>query len=175
MKGLVTKMKKNSYCIFSYVLLSLILIISLCSCHTGLTQEKQIFPFTSLSFTSSYEEMVDLEGESTDTYKSVYGGTTYTYPKKYLDYDGTIKYMFNDKNQLMSVAWAYSSDIADDLYAVYDVIHSDVVEEYGDSGYNAQGDSNYGDVWELDEYHIVLSTMVTDSNKALQFGFTKVE
>lgn len=178
-------MKKGVVCVLSAILLS----ASLSACQstsspTPSTEENALdssvsevdssnleCPFTSLNFDSSYEDMTALEGEAYETYDSVYNGTTYTYEKSYLDENGTIKYMFDDKNQLMCIAWTYNGESNDDLQALYDTIHKDVVSKYGESGYDASVPTNYGDVWYLEGGHIILSAMATDAQKALQYSY----
>ena len=88
---------------------------------------------------------------------------------------GTVKYMFDQDEKLASIAWAYGSDDADELYKLYDTIHADVVAAHGESGYNTQKETNYGDVWYLEDGNIIISTMVTDSQKALQFAYLSPE
>lgn len=166
-------MKKNSYQQILLLLMAALLSCCFCACQKVKSTEPE-FPFTTLTFNNTLDDVIALEGESTDTYKSVYGGTTYTYPKAYLDHPGTIKYMFDDQNQLMSIAWTYSATDAEDLYSIYDTIHTSVTTIYGESGYNTDKATNYGDVWELESYHIIISTMLTDTNKALQYAYTKV-
>lgn len=128
-------------------------------------------PFSDLKWTSSVSEMEKTEGSSYVAYDSVYGGTTYTYTKNYKKKEGTVKYMFDDKEQLASIAWAFGSDNADELYELYESIHAEVVAAYGESGYNTEKETNYGDVWYLDDGNIILSTMLTNDQKALQFAF----
>jgi hypothetical protein len=128
-------------------------------------------PFTDMGWNSTIEDVVSTEGEDYTTYDSVYGGICYTYPKKYTGYEGTIKYMFDDEDQLMCVAWAYGDDDADTLYSLYETINSDLFSRYGDSGYNANGTGNYGNVWYLESGDIVLSTMVTTDTSALQYSY----
>ena len=50
-----------------------------------------------------------------------------------------------------------------------------MVAAHGESGYNTQKETNYGDVWYLEDGNIIISTMVTDSQKALQFAFLSPE
>jgi hypothetical protein len=132
-------------------------------------------PFSELKWNSSVKAMQKLEGSDYDTYDSVYGGTTYTYDKEYQGVTGTVKYMFDDKKNLACIAWTYGSDSADELYDLYENIHDDVVADYGDSGYNTEKATNYGDVWYLEDGNIIISTMVTDSQKALQFAYLSPE
>lgn len=128
-------------------------------------------PFSELKWTSSVQDMEAVEGTAYETYDSVYGGTTYTYPKDYKNVTGTVKYMFDDKDRLSGIAWAYGSENESELYTLYFSIHGDLVESYGSSGYNTEKESNYGDVWYRKEGNIIISTMITNSQKALQFAF----
>ena len=45
------------------------------------------------------------------------------------------------------------------------------VEKYGESGYDAGGVGNYGGVWYRENGDIILTTMVTTENKALQYAY----
>lgn len=132
-------------------------------------------PFSELNWNSTVSEMESHEGESTDTYKSVYGGICYTYPKTFNEKSGTIKYMFDDKDKLMCIAWAYDSKDEKELQALYHDINKTVNDTYGESNYNTDKETNYGNVWYLEDGHIVLSTMITDSNKALQYAYISPE
>lgn len=132
-------------------------------------------PFSEMKWADSVKDMEKLEGSGYDTYDSVYGGTTYTYDKSYLEKDGTVKYMFDDKENLAGIAWAFSSDDETELLAVYEQIHETLVNAYGDSGYNTSKETNYGDVWYREEGNIIISTMLTEEQKALQFAFVSPE
>ncbi len=138
-------------------------------------KEVAVAPFSEAAWTSSVNDMEVLEGKAageTSSYKSIYGGTTYSYPKEYLGREGTIKYMFDDKDALMSLAWAYGSEDENELYTLYDEINQSVNDVYGESGYHANSNaSNYGNVWYLASGDIVLSTMITSDNKALQYAY----
>ena len=132
-------------------------------------------PFSELKWSSSVKDMEKAEGTDYETYDSVYGGTTYTYPKEFKGSAGTVKYMFDDKDRLAGIAWAYGSEDADEVYGLYDDIHKDLVDTYGDSGYNTDKETNYGDVWYRSEGNIIISTMVTNSQKALQYSYLSPE
>ena len=132
-------------------------------------------PFSELKWSSSVKDMEKIEGSDYETYDSVYGGTTYTYPKEFKGSTGTVKYMFDDKKHLAGIAWAYGSEDTDELYGLYEDIHNDLVDTYGDSGYNTDKETNYGDVWYREDGNIIISTMVTDSQKALQFAYISPE
>ncbi len=147
----------------------------LAGCGAVATSSEPDCPFSELKWSSSIKDMKSAEGTDYETYDSVYGGTTYTYDKEYLGASGTVKYMFDEDDKLASIAWAYGSEDADELYALYDTIHTDLIGTYGDSGYNTSKETNYGDVWYRDEGNIIISTMVTDSQKALQYAYLSPE
>ena len=83
-------------------------------------------PFSDISWNHTAEDIIAYEGDGYSTYDSVYGGICYTYPKAYQDRQGTIKYMFDEKGCLMSIAWAYSAEEEQELYDFYDFIEEDV-------------------------------------------------
>lgn len=129
-------------------------------------------PLSDVALGSSLEDVIAAEGEDYTTYDSVYGGTTYTYPKTYQKADGTIKYMFDEEDELVCIAWAFNgNEDSDAMYDLYDTIHQEVEDKYGESGNATTGENNYGDRWQLDGGNIIISTMVTDSNKALQYAY----
>lgn len=146
-----------------------------CGCGSKKSEALPDCPFSELKWESSVKDMENVEGTDHETYDSVYGGTTYTYDREYQGVPGTVKYMFDQDDKLASIAWAYGSDDAEELYKLYDTIHADVVAAHGESGYNTQKETNYGDVWYLEDGNIIISTMVTDSQKALQFAFLSPE
>lgn len=128
-------------------------------------------PLTDLGWEITSKELIASEGEALSTYDSIYGGLTYTYESSYMDRTGTIKYMYDSEDVLMSVGWAYSSDDEEELKALYDEIHEQLVAEHGESGYTTTEETNYGDVWKLEEGHIIISVVLTESNKALQISY----
>ena len=143
----------------------------ICACRTN-SKPELIAPFSDASWNCNVEEMIALEGNSHSSYDSVYGGTTYSYSKDYDGYKGTIKYMFDQNKQLMCIAWAYGCDNENELFTLYEKINQTVNETHGKSNYNANGhSSNYGNVWYLKSGDIILSTMVTAENKALQYAY----
>jgi len=128
-------------------------------------------PFTDLGWETTEEELFEAKGDYLTSYKSTYGGTTYTYEGSYMDKKGTIKYMYDEDGILMNVAWAYGSTQEEELKELYDEIHSGIEEEYGESDYSPASSTNYGATWDLKEGNILLSVMITESNKALQIAY----
>ena len=89
----------------SVILLFLIaMCLFICSCGRS---KKAECPFTEITWENTLDEVLALEGEPLDSYPSTYSGTTYTFSKDFHDMSGTIKYMFDDNDRLMSMAWLY--------------------------------------------------------------------
>ena len=133
-------------------------------------------PFTDLGWETTIDELFEAEGECEEPYASVYGGLVYTYPASYMGYDGTIKYMYDENDVLMSVAFAYGSEQNAELEVAelkefYDKLVENIEKDHGKSDYDTDKPTNYGKVWELKEGHIILSVMLTESNKALQIAY----
>lgn len=164
-------MKRFFYITCSILCCFSILILSACS--TSPEDAKLPFhcPFTEMTWESSLDEILAAEGENYSTYDSVYGGLCYTYSKEYLGLNGTIKYMLDENSNLVCVAWTYTSTDEQELYSLYDEINTSVNKTFGESGYNPQNATNYGNVWYLEDGNIILSTMLTSSNKALQYAY----
>lgn len=163
---------KISHLLVSIILATSSFLLMACGPDTASKEEGLVVnPLTEITWENDLEDVIKLEGEEYKSYASVYNGTTYTFPKEYLNLEGTIKYMFDQDGVLMCVAWAYGSDSIDILADLYDEIHSDVKDLYGESGYNPNSSTNFGDVWRLDGGHIILSVMDTNTQKALQYSY----
>lgn len=128
-------------------------------------------PFTDLSWESTVDDVISEEGNDFSTYDSVYGGTCYTFSKEYEGYQGTVKYMFDGEDKLMCVAWAYGCNDAEELLALYDTISASINDTFGESSYSADHPGNYGNVWYLESGDIILTTMITSDNKAIQYAY----
>ena len=108
-------MKHSTKFIASFLLLTSF-IFSLCGCSSP--QKQVTCPFTEITWENTLEDVQALEGELLDSYYSSYKGTTYVYEKEYLGLSGTIKYMFDDKENLKSMAWLYLPESDEDLEEV---------------------------------------------------------
>lgn len=164
-------MKISRLFVFVFLVISLFLFTA-CKADTNSNDEPDVvLPFTEITWEHGFEDVTNLEGDYVSSYDSVYNGTTYTFPKEYLNLDGSIKYMFDGDGGLMCVAWTYRSDSLDTLTYLYNEIHSNLEATYGESGYNANNSTNFGDVWRLSGGHIILSVMNTNTMKALQYSY----
>lgn len=136
-------------------------------------------PFTDLGWDTAPEALFEAKGDYLEAYPSTYGGQTYTYAGSYLEQAGIIKYMFDENNGLMSVAFTYSADSTEELQAFYEEVLAETKAIYGKSASEADEEASlgtsYGHVWRLEEGNIVLSVMLTNSNKALQIAYVNPE
>lgn len=159
------------------IIILFITVFAFCTLFTGCSSTAKSasgqieIPFSKMTWDSTLNDVLSYEDSPYQTYDSTYGGTTYTFDKKFNDKDGTVKYMFDENKKLMCIAWAYGTDDADELDALYKDIEASVRDRYGDSGYQADTATNYGGAWYLDNGHIVISTMITAENKALQYSY----
>lgn len=144
-------------------------------CQKDASTDNTICPFSSLTWESTYEDMTALEGTEYESYDSVYLGKTYTYNKEYLGKTGTVKYMFDDKEHLMCMAWTWGTDSTEELNTVYDTIHKEVVKAHGESGFDNANGTNYGDVWYLESGDILITAVTTESETALQYAYLNPE
>lgn len=149
----------------------LLVVLLLFTFLTGCQKEVYTCPFSSFTWESTAKDVVASEGEPERTYESIYGGETYTYTKEYKERTGIVKYMFDDKEQLMSIAWTCSMDSQEELQELYDKIHKEAEDAMGESGYDTKNVTNYGDVWHRPEGSVIISAMTTEENVVLQFAF----
>lgn len=133
-------------------------------------------PFTTITWENTPEDITGLEGDGGETYDSIYDGITYAYPKEYEGLPGTVKYMFDGENKLVSMSWMYETEDPKDLEAVYEKIHGEAEKMLGKSGYKYNREelakiAAPGDVWYRKSGNIVITTVNASDLKALQYTF----
>ena len=110
---------------------------------------------------------------------SPFSDATWEYTKEdilnYQGYQGTVKYMLDANERLMCIAWTYSSTDEQELYTLFESIQQAVYETNGDTSYETDKPTNYGNVWYREEGNIILSTMITTDLKALQYSYLNPE
>lgn len=152
----------------------LLLLASTVILLSGCTKaQKQVeCPFTTITWENTLEDVQALEGsEPLDSYYSSYKGTTYVYEKEYLGLPGQIKYMFDDDEKLMSMAWLYLPETSEDLEDVYADLVKQTNKLYGESGFNSDLNTAKGQVWYLEGGNILIGVMSTGVNEAIQYQF----
>lgn len=152
----------------SVILLLLVSVSLLCSCGQS---RKVECPFTEITWENTLDDVLALEGEPLDSYASTYSGTTYTFSKDFHDMSGTIKYMFDDNDKLMSMAWLYIPESKEDLENVYQTLCDETNQLYGESGFDSDMGTAKGNVWYLEDGNILVGVMSTGSNEAVQYQF----
>ncbi len=143
---------------------------------TGCQKKGMECPFTTITWENTLEDITALEGSDAKTYDSIYDGITYTFPKEYKGLDGTIKYMFDEENRLVSMSWMYEAKSSDELIEVYEQIHGEAEDRLGKSDFQYNSEqfadlASPGDVWYLKTGNVILSTVDTSDAKLLQYTF----
>lgn len=157
-------------CKFVASLLPLFLLtLSLLGCSSS--AKEVTCPFTEITWASSLEDVQALEGELLDSYYSSFKGTTYVYEKEYLGLSGTIKYMFDDEENLRSMAWLYLPESDEELEEVYADLVNQTNKLYGKSGFDSDMTTAKGEVWYLEGGNILIGVMSTGINEAIQYQF----
>lgn len=164
-------MKQTSRHLFLFFILTV-----LTACAVGCQKKTVTCPFTTITWDNTFDDITELEGDSIDTYDSVYDGTTYTFPKEYDGLDGTIKYMFDDEEKLVCMSWMYETSNSEELADVYNKIHGEAEDMLGESGFEFHSEQfadlvSPSDVWYLESGNVILSTVDTNELKILQYTF----
>lgn len=128
-------------------------------------------PFTELSFLSTIDDVMKTEGDKYETYDSIYNGTTYTYDKTYMDKSGTIKYMFDEGEELVNIAWTCSFIDDNETISAYNDALAAIEKDYGAPTKNVDGFKNYAETWKLANCNIVVSAVTTSDAKMIQIAF----
>ena len=162
---IMMKRLKKMFLVLCPVLISLVFI---CSCGRS---PKTECPFTEITWDNTLEDVLALEGEPLESYASIYSGTTYSFSKDFHAMSGTIKYMFDDRNQLMSMAWLYLPESKEELENVYQSLCDETNQLYGESGFDSDTGTAKGNVWYLQDGNILIGVMSTGTNEADQYQF----
>lgn len=171
------KKKKNQKKTLCTLLLAACLLLSLpvSGCAEKKKAEPIDCPYTDLGWDTTTDALFEAKGDYIEAYNSTYGGQTYTYNGSYLGESGIVKYMYDEDNELMSVAFAYSANDTEELQTFYEKVLAETKKNYGESDSEADNaasfGTSYGHVWRMEEGNIILSVMLTDSNKALQIAY----
>ena len=151
--------------------LGLVLVAGSVLTGCGSKKTAQIAPFSEATWETTESDLATLEtGEEGESYPSMYHGQTHTYAKNYLDHDGTVKYMFDDKGALMGLAWTAVAESEEQYQDIYNKLKDSLKKKYGDST-DRSGTSNAGDAWYTDEGDIILIGSSTDTLKVVQCGY----
>ncbi len=88
-----------------------------------------------------------------------------------MEREGTVKYMFAENGKLASIAWAFVTDNAEDLKALYKAIDDEEIGRHGKSAFASQNATSFGDVWYLHDCDIVISTIFGNDTCGLQYAY----
>lgn len=141
---------------------------------TGCSQRKDNVecPFTTITWENTLEDVMELEGEPVNSYDSTYGGMTYVFEgKEYNGMTGSIKYLFDEDDKLMSMAWLYIPEDDDDRDETYEELYKQTEKWYGETGFEADQGTAKGAVWYLEGGNIMIGVMSTGVNEAIQYQY----
>lgn len=156
-------MKKTVSAVAGILLLSILVM-------TGCGKSSKNIPYTEVTFESTLDDVLKLEGEDYESYESVYYGTTYVFNKEYLGRQGKIKYMTDDSGELCNVAWACAAEDGEHADILYKEIYAILQKDYGNPTENS-GVNNYGAIWKRSDGNIILSAMISSEANAVQVAF----
>jgi hypothetical protein len=149
------------------VLLSFLILLT--GCQSG--KDAVIAPFSTATWDTTIDDVLEMAGDDYTTTDSVYGGDCYIVPGTYLDHEGSIKYMYDEDDALMCVAFTYSDSDTDAISDLYDEICGDVTDTYGESIHTQSHYSNSGDKWVREDGNILLMRLSTENASALQYSY----
>jgi hypothetical protein len=156
---------------FTHILLTVVLLFTLLSGCGKQTGDKAVAPFSDATWNYTVDDVKEMAGDDYTTTDSVYGGDCYILPGTYMDYDGSVKYMFDDDDALVCIAFACTNSDPDKISELYEKINKDVTDTYGEGTHTAKHSSNSGDKWIRDEGNILLLVLSTDDASALQYSY----
>lgn len=129
-----------------------------------------IVPFSQIGLSASIDDMIAIEGESSETYDSLYGGTAHTYSREYLGHEGTVKYIYDSSGSLTSIAWACEIDSPEALNNLFERAQSEYTRQFGEK--TEQNSANIlGAVWKKDGFTIVISAASFADANVMQIAF----
>lgn len=151
--------------------LAALLLVSLWTAACAQVDEPLRCPYTSLWWGDDLEDVLTLEGEPLETYASVYGGDTYVFPREFMGVSGQIKYMFDESENLASLAWMYSDADADAVLAAYAQIYGELEDQLGEFGYANANSTNAGGVWYTQAADILINVVSMQQSTAMQYTY----
>ena len=89
--------------LLNFFLITALLLFFLTGCRTK-ALEQAVAPFSDATWNKTPEELIGLEENDFTTTPSVYGGDSYLFPVTWLDHEGTVKYMYDQNKNLVSIA-----------------------------------------------------------------------
>ncbi len=128
-------------------------------------------PFSQATWDSTPQELETLEDTAAETTASIYGGTTYLFPSSYLNYQGTVKYMYDADGQLTVIAFYYEGSTAEEISQFSQEIYQRTAKTYGDGIHSETAGHNSGEKWVRPEGNIILSVLASSDANALQYAF----
>lgn len=141
---------------------------------TGCSQKKEQVecPFTTITWENTLEDVMKLEGAPDNSYDSTYGGMTYVFEgREYNGKNGSLKYLFDGDEKLVSMAWLYIPEDNNDRDTVYEELYKQTEDWYGDTGFESNQGTAMGAVWYLKGGNITIGVMSTGVTECIQYQY----
>ena len=90
-------------------------------------------PYTDLGFKSSIDDVVKKYGDCDEVQMYANNIKSYEYPCDYLGKSGTLKFGFNDKDELVKISWQYKGQSQDDTMEVFQNMATQYTSLYGEA------------------------------------------
>lgn len=153
--------------LFRILLILTLCFTSLTSCKKD-TASSNAFPFTEATWTSTLEDICSMETEEYEETVSVYGGYSYIFPKEYLGFEGSVQYMFDDKEQLVGIAWFYIGNQEELAEDIYESIYQEHKKLYGTEETLPENQMYHSAQWELEDRSIIMVSFSQNEEYAVQ-------
>jgi hypothetical protein len=145
---------------------SLVIALTFTACKS----DKDRIPFSSLTFDTTYDEMIEELGEPTET-TVTYLGDTYSYAGEYLQKDGNVRYTFDEDGKMASITWLYSSEDGEEVSALYADIHKQLENNHGKTTESSDDVTQLSDIWRLDSGNISLVAVISSDYNGLMYTY----
>ena len=146
------KIKKH-ICMFAAVLM--LVLLSACG------GKSVAIPFTSLTLSTTKEEIIATYGESNDTETAEDGGETLRYESEYHGKTGRLGFHFTQDEKIKTIFWSYSPADKAEYDSLVTAIKDDVTKDFGDPTFTNDARVD----WEKGKTAVTLLTIAIE-----QFG-----
>jgi len=127
-------------------------------------------PFTDLTFETSYDEMVESLGQP-EKETSSYLGTSYCYSSDYTMDGSEVRYTFDEDGNMASLSWLYESEEGEEVTAIYNDLHKQLENNYGETGEATNDVTQLSDIWRLETGNITLIALVSSEYNAVMYTY----
>ena len=91
--------------------------------------------------------------------------------KEYLGFNGSIQYMFDDKENLAGIAWFFIGDDQQEAENIYQVIFQECSQKYGGQKKPSVNQMYQTAQWELSDSSVILVSFSQNQEYAVQISY----